>query len=413
MRSSLLAFAVLVLSISPASAQLVGNDTAPGSSCAGTPAGATRMTADPDLDGADVVLICDGSIWRTASEPAASPDRGIQFNSGGVMFASSNFVFTGSQLGIGMSAPQGRLHVEGGDIIFLSNGGGKVGIGTSSPGYQFTVQQTGNNAPVAYFSKSSGGGDLLHAIANGGKAIYGASQSGSGVGVYGSGPSGGYGVYGINNSGIAVYGETTNGTAMRGRAFNVGSIAGYFDGGSNGYGIIVPSGNVGIGMSAPQGRMQVEGGDIVFLSNGGGNVGIGTDSPAAKLDVVGDINYTGVLVDVSDRRQKENIRNLTGALDKLRYIDGVSFTMKDDPEKAVELGLIAQDVEQVYPVLVHTDPEGVKSLNYTGMIGPLVEAVKELDAENSELRSSLEILERRIEAMEEWHQRPQDDPYND
>lgn len=48
----------------PASAQLVGTDTAPGSSCAGYPAGATRFTADADQDGAKVTLICDGSIWN-------------------------------------------------------------------------------------------------------------------------------------------------------------------------------------------------------------------------------------------------------------------------------------------------------------------------------------------------------------
>ncbi|MFP4314294.1 MAG: tail fiber domain-containing protein, partial [Alphaproteobacteria bacterium] len=148
-------------------------------------------------------------------------------------------------------------------------------------------------------------------------------------------------------------------------------------------------------------------------------VGIGDAAPSVALDVVGDINYTGVLVDVSDRRQKENIRNLTGALDKLRYVEGVSFTMKDDPGHKVELGLIAQDVEQVYPALVHTDPQGVKSLNYTGMIGPLVEAVKELDAqnnaladENAELRKMIHDLSARMDVIE-GHRRPKYAPYND
>ena len=94
MRTNLLALAFLVLMASPAAAQLVGTDTAPGDSCAGKPAGATRMTADADQDGKEVVLICDGSIWRAASEPAADPDRGIQFNSGGDLTADANLTYT-------------------------------------------------------------------------------------------------------------------------------------------------------------------------------------------------------------------------------------------------------------------------------------------------------------------------------
>jgi hypothetical protein len=60
------ALSILVIA-PPAAAQLIGDDTAPGSSCVGFAAGATRMTADADLDGAQVVLICDGNIWQSAA----------------------------------------------------------------------------------------------------------------------------------------------------------------------------------------------------------------------------------------------------------------------------------------------------------------------------------------------------------
>lgn len=59
------ALCVMLFIAVPAAAQLTGNDTAPGSSCAGFPEGATRVTADADLDGAQVVLICDGTTWST------------------------------------------------------------------------------------------------------------------------------------------------------------------------------------------------------------------------------------------------------------------------------------------------------------------------------------------------------------
>jgi len=75
----------------PAVAQLVGTDTAPGSSCAGIAEGATRLTADADLDGASVVLVCDGTTWNTQGVKvhydAAACDSGkggtIRYNSGG------------------------------------------------------------------------------------------------------------------------------------------------------------------------------------------------------------------------------------------------------------------------------------------------------------------------------------------
>jgi hypothetical protein len=57
------------------------------------------------------------------------------------------------------------------------------------------------------------------------------------------------------------------------------------------------------------------------------------------------------------------------------------------------IGLIAQDVEKVFPELVTTDRSGYKQVYYTGLIAPLVEAVKELD-------NRLADVERRLSAIE-------------
>jgi hypothetical protein len=43
------------------------------------------------------------------------------------------------------------------------------------------------------------------------------------------------------------------------------------------------------------------------------------------------------------------------------------------------MGVIAQEVEAVFPELVTTDQQGLKRVNYLGLIAPLIEAVKELD----------------------------------
>jgi Chaperone of endosialidase len=81
-------------------------------------------------------------------------------------------------------------------------------------------------------------------------------------------------------------------------------------------------------------------------------------------------------------------------------LEGVSFVMKDDPDKNTELGLIAQDVEAVYPELVRTGADGIKSLNYIGLTAPLIEAVKELKSENDQLRQDNEAIRARLHALE-------------
>jgi hypothetical protein len=121
-----------------------------------------------------------------------------------------------------------------------------------------------------------------------------------------------------------------------------------------------------------------------------GNVGIGTATPAAALHVVGDIKYTGIIVDISDRRAKKDIRPLpTGQLAKMMQLQPVSFVMKDDPKGRTELGLIAQDTEPLFPDLVQTDPDGTKAMGYVGLVAPLIKAMQEQQAQIQEQRAEM------------------------
>ncbi len=129
----------------------------------------------------------------------------------------------------------------------------------------------------------------------------------------------------------------------------------------------------------------------------GGNVGIGNIAPTVELDIVGDIQYTGTSTDVSDRRLKENIKPLTkrGVLiEKIEKINTYSFTMKNDEKHRTEFGVIAQELETIFPELVRTakDEMGTKSVNYVGLIAPMIEATKELKAENDALRGKLAAM---------------------
>lgn len=127
------------------------------------------------------------------------------------------------------------------------------------------------------------------------------------------------------------------------------------------------------------GSNQLNIGNTIYGDLSTDYVGIGNNAPSVALDVTGDIEYTGVISDVSDLRLKDNIVELDSALGKIMALNPVSFTMKSDPDKRVELGFIAQDVEKIFPELVITarDEQETKSLNYTGMIAPMVQAMQE------------------------------------
>ncbi|KYJ81601.1 phage tail protein (plasmid) [Enterobacter cloacae] len=96
----------------------------------------------------------------------------------------------------------------------------------------------------------------------------------------------------------------------------------------------------------------------------------------------------------SDRRSKRNIRKIERALDKLDRIEGVLYEIQVCDRYEQSGGLIAQDVQNVQPELVtvdHNDQSGEPRLrlNYNGVIGMLVEAVKELRKEVRELKARM------------------------
>ena len=115
-------------------------------------------------------------------------------------------------------------------------------------------------------------------------------------------------------------------------------------------------------------------GDTSKIYYNGGNVGIGVDNPGSKLEVNGDIYATGDVTASSDRRLKTDIKRIENALDKVCAIGGYTYMMNDKPST----GLIAQEVLEVLPEVIHGSEETSYSLAYGNVIGLLVEAIKEL-----------------------------------
>ena len=193
------------------------------------------------------------------------------------------------------------------------------------------------------------------------------------------------------------------------------------------------AGNVGIGTTAPDDKLHIYSGtagniylgedigfdggvdsDFWFMNFGGsggktnftdgttelmtilntGNVGIGTTTPSQKLEVNGNIRATAFYYS-SDARLKENISPITDPLAKVGLLDGVYFQWKDNGE--LSIGLIAQDVEKVFPEAVATSKEtGIKSVDYAKLVAPLIEAVKAQQEEIGQLKLEIKELKDQV-----------------
>jgi hypothetical protein len=95
----------------------------------------------------------------------------------------------------------------------------------------------------------------------------------------------------------------------------------------------------------------------------------------------------------SDARLKANIISLGSTLAKLLQIDGKTYTMKKDENKKQKIGVLAQDIEKVFPELV-SESNGVKSVNYQGLVPVLINALKEQDSKMNAQEARIERLEK-------------------
>ena len=105
---------------------------------------------------------------------------------------------------------------------------------------------------------------------------------------------------------------------------------------------------------------------------------------------------------LSDVRLKIDITPLQGALGKVQALQGVNYKwdIEDNPRRGFaddqQIGLIAQEVEKIVPEAVRTDSNGFKAVSYDKLTAVLVEAVKELKAENDQLKLQVEELRKLV-----------------
>jgi hypothetical protein len=324
---------------------------------------------------------------------------------------------------------------------------------TLSPRQQLTAAPYASGLTIPIQAITDFDGTVLYISNDGGTAIEGDTLSPVQPALFAlnaapSGPA--YAVYAESDatSGIGVYGRALFGPQSHGvMGESTDGFGGYFLG--KGY----FSGFVGLGTTTPAVPLQVVGGsDLTLVSGGnivlgqitaanlvmdnnevqarnnespaslyinanGGSVGINTNNAQGfQLAVNGTAAKPGggSWSTLSDARLKKNVQPLTGSLDKLLQLRGVTFEYID-PKAINELpgtrtGMIAQEVEQVFPDWVDQGPDGVRRLTFRGFESLTVEALRDIktesdarlaavEAENKRLRGQLEDLQRVVSEL--------------
>jgi len=191
-----------------------------------------------------------------------------------------------------------------------------------------------------------------------------------------------YGVIGVGYT-AGVYGQIPG--DILGIGWSVGAL-GYQDG-------TIMSGIFGdrVGVNGHAGYFR----GPVYVSD---EVTIGTlNTDGFRLRVAGGnaaVDAGSSWTTVSDVRLKKDIRALGPTLDKVVALRGVRYhTLQENTSDAGHIGFIAQEMEKEFPEIVVTGKDGYKGIDYGKVTPVLIEAVKDLKAENEALKSRIEALE--------------------
>lgn len=133
------------------------------------------------------------------------------------------------------------------------------------------------------------------------------------------------------------------------------------------------------------------------------------------IDATGNITAVNVTANIqspSDKTLKTNIKELQNSLTKTLKLRGVSYNWIDRTKsQKTQIGVIAQEVEQIYPEFVSTNDYGFKSVNYSQMVAVLIESIKELNtsieklqAENENLKAELTQVDANAKKIAELEQ---------
>ena len=111
----------------------------------------------------------------------------------------------------------------------------------------------------------------------------------------------------------------------------------------------------------------------------------------------GNATFGGDVTISSDIRLKSNIVSLGSTLSKLLLIDGKSYTMNSDGKD--KIGVLAQEVQEVFPELVGEDTEGMLTVNYQGLVPVLINALKEQESKINDQQNQIDELKNLVNRL--------------
>ncbi|MEQ8882477.1 MAG: tail fiber domain-containing protein, partial [Cyclobacteriaceae bacterium] len=122
--------------------------------------------------------------------------------------------------------------------------------------------------------------------------------------------------------------------------------------------------------------------------------GAGLVITSIDLDSKGRVLSTTTSVLISDRRLKKEISKIDNTLDKIASLNGYTYYLKTDSlNEDLQSGVMAQEIQDVYPHLIIDRPDGYMAVDYQGLIPILLEAIKEQNTIIKGLESKLESQE--------------------
>jgi len=121
-----------------------------------------------------------------------------------------------------------------------------------------------------------------------------------------------------------------------------------------------------------------------------------TRSNAMVVSSNGYVWIQGYLTQASDARLKKNIVPLSNSLASIQQLNGYTYKWKDEKrDSTMQIGLLAQEVQKVYPQLVKESGHGDLSVNYIGLIPVLLEGLKEQQKQIEDLKQEIKKMKGR------------------
>jgi hypothetical protein len=368
-------------------------------------------------------------------------------------------ILSNGNAGLGTTAPQARLHVADSAVLFSGSSYGVLlttpyNPPASGPGVRmmwypekaaFRVGNVNDNSwdkdNIGLFSFATGVGTKAIgtiSFASGfDNSSLGHSSTSMGFRNTASGEhSTSMGYYNIARSNNSLVIGTYNDTSNTNRLFEIGNGTA-INARSNAL-TVLNNGNLGIGTSNPTrplsfasatGKkisfyagltgdygMSVESGQLRIFSDGPtSKVSFGTDdytngytelgkfekNGAFAMSVFGSI-WANSTVYASDERFKQNISSIQSPLQKLMLLNGVEYEMRKEafPKNNFlpgrQIGLLAQNVEQVFPEAVSENSDGYKGVDYARLVPLLIEAIKELSKQNTDQQGEINLLKTQL-----------------